>query len=272
MQVFALWDKPVETAPDLVRIVFDRWRAVVPPDQFTMVDGEQLAWHIRDLGLNPDSLAIQTKSNLLRLKLLLQHGGVWTDATVWPSISPDWVEPLCDATGFFAFRHPRPKLPMSTWFLAAKPGNRLVSIWLDACIAYWKTDRRKAATGPADYLRYKSWRRISRQSSYASVAPGLGGDKPFFPYHWVHQLFAYLLDNNTEFAEEWARVPHRSALPPHLIQRSRELSTPESLAAQLPTLLRTSPVHKLNWKVDWPDEVLEQLRSQAEVGDTLRIT
>jgi hypothetical protein len=94
---------------------------------------------------------------------------------------------------------------------------------------------------------------------------------PFFPYFWHHQLFGHLIETNAEFAETWARVPQRSALPPLLIQRSREVSPPESLAAQLPNLLRVSPVHKLNWKVAWPEDVLAQLRSQSEVPGCIRI-
>ena len=67
------------------------------------------------------------QADLARLDLLARHGGVWADATCF-CVRPldDWLLP-CLPSGFFAFDRPGPDRLLSTWFLAAQPGNALVS-------------------------------------------------------------------------------------------------------------------------------------------------
>ncbi len=71
-------------------------------------------------------LNLTKASNLLRLYLLKEYGGVWTDATVFCKISlSKWLQDYF-TTGFFVFRNPGRDRLLSTWFIAAEPGNALI--------------------------------------------------------------------------------------------------------------------------------------------------
>lgn len=89
-------------------------------------------------------------SDMLRLQLLAEHGGVWIDSTVLytgPSKSsltgdfhPSWNEII--NTDLFVFQYTKPghrfSGNISNWFIASKKGNPFIMTLRDMLFAYWK--------------------------------------------------------------------------------------------------------------------------------------
>jgi hypothetical protein len=82
-------------------------------------------------------------ADLLRLNLLKNHGGIWTDATNFMTAPvPEYVE----KADFFVFLTDRithfPYSFMQNFFIRAKKGSYLNDTWLALCLEYWKSERK----------------------------------------------------------------------------------------------------------------------------------
>ncbi len=128
-------------------------------------------------GLIPANQDQTSRSNFVRLELLSRFGGVWADATTF-SVVPlsEWIEPHLNQ-GFFAFSSPGGDRLLSTWFLAAKPGNLIVEKWRIAVVAHWR-------------------------------------ERDDDKFHWVHRIFKQVYENDPAFARTWDQVNHISAQHP----------------------------------------------------------
>jgi hypothetical protein len=148
-------------------------------------------------------------SDIVRLEMLWRYGGIWMDATCLPTGRVLDRMPDLSASGFFAFEY-RPAR-FSNWFLACRPGNRVVGLLLEAQYRYWETY-----------------------------------DKPI-DYFVTHALFEALVAVDAEFRDAWAASPRPSADPPHEFQR--RMHEPYEAAAYR-ALLDGCFVHKLTYKFD----------------------
>jgi mannosyltransferase OCH1-like enzyme len=77
-------------------------------------------------------LSLAHQSDLIRLSLLSNHGGVWVDATTF-CINPlhGWIDDHCKS-GFFAFHRPTREKLLSNWFIAASKECPISSRLLEA--------------------------------------------------------------------------------------------------------------------------------------------
>lgn len=79
-------------------------------------------------------------ADLIRLELLINYGGIWTDATVFYSGAlPDFLL----RNRLFAYQIVKPgrdgqAIPMSNWLLVSPKRNRLLLITRDLLYAYWR--------------------------------------------------------------------------------------------------------------------------------------
>jgi len=83
-------------------------------------------------------------SDLLRLNLLKNHGGVWIDATAYMT---GFIPQYIINEDFFVFLTGRqthfPYSFMQSCFIRAKKGSFLCGAWYQMCIEYWKKERKK---------------------------------------------------------------------------------------------------------------------------------
>jgi len=83
-------------------------------------------------------------SDLLRLNLLKNHGGIWLDATAYMT---DFVPKYILDEDFFVFLIGNltrfPYSFMQSCFIRAKKGSFLCDEWYQMCIDYWKTENKK---------------------------------------------------------------------------------------------------------------------------------
>jgi len=89
-----------------------------------------------------DVLAVATKartqfSDLLRVALLLEHGGVWVDATCFATQPLDQVPDTRTPSGFFVFRYRQYRI--ASWFMVAEPDDHVIASLYELMLIYWRT-------------------------------------------------------------------------------------------------------------------------------------
>jgi hypothetical protein len=163
------------------------------------------------IDLNEKTLTAASLSDVLRILLLHEFGGLWVDATLLCNRPlDDWL-PEVMGEGFFAFAAPAASRPLASWFLSADAGHYLVSAWCRQTIAYW-SDR----TAADDYF-------------------------------WFHHLFRDMVRSDPQVANAWARVPKVSADGPHQLQFGDRMYRPKAEAER--EIDWATPVFKLTHRL-----------------------
>ena len=217
--IWRLWLQGWDQAPDIVRACAASWTRLNPGWDVRDLDAaslrEMFAPTASDPGFFLAAISPAALSDLVRLKLLDKHGGVWVDATTYCLAPLDAWLPGVMSQGFFAFDRPRPDRMIASWFLAASAGHPAVRLWLAAAEDYWR----------------------NRSS------PDI--------YHWVHGLFEDVYEARADFRAIWDLTPKWSANGPHALAPYPErLLGP--LTAEVRTFVEDagSPLLKLTHRID----------------------
>ncbi len=208
--VWSYWQQGENAAPDLVKSCIATWRSLNSGWDVRVLDEGSVPQFATMTHL-PESIGVQHYTDVLRVRLLDDHGGVWADATTLCATPLDhWLPPLMQS-GFFAFSRPATDRVVASWFLASEPGGALIRAWRHATDAYW------ASVGRADH------------------------------YYWLHYLFEWMTLKNAEVGGLWARTPQISADGPLLIQRCLRFGYDAGCLDE-GVDLDAIPIHKLNWR------------------------
>ncbi len=250
-QIYTLWLQGVEQAPRFVQWNLARWRMLNPDYSLTVLNAEDVAGLLRDSGIPWQSMTPQALSDVVRAKLLARQGGIWVDATVVASRPlSDWLPEAVSGTSFFAFERPAPDRPLSSWFLAGSPEHYLTTKWWEQVRRFW-SDKRVMA-------QYQG--SIVPPSPAAAVSPATQAPGEY-PYFWFHYLFEYLIESDQEFGSHWAACKRPAAEPAVALQAL--FSSPAKPGRdQIRAALNASPVHKLNWRVNYPIDEFDNVLSE----------
>jgi hypothetical protein len=242
--IYSLWLQGAESAPDLVKCNFRRWQLLNPEYHFRILELRDVRQLLADTRIDVDRLSAQALSDIVRARLLLENGGVWVDAALYP-VRPlgSWLPGVVSQSGFFAFSKPAPDRPISSWFLACTAGHVVLERWWRQIVRYWAQPRELVPGIPSDPARM--------------VSPAVAEGSNQFPYFWFHYLFQHLLDTDLDVAAYWSAMPKVSANLAHELQFLCE-STGFSVDS-LHRALTAAPVQKMNWRAGYPLDVLEQL-------------
>lgn len=196
--IWTCWFQGREQAPRLVRRCISSWEESNPGWTVRCVDREsatRLAALDRIVN-SQRSVTAASASDILRISLLHEFGGVWVDATCLCNRPLDeWLPQVIESEGFFAFDKPSQTRPVASWFLAASPGATILDTWYRETLNFWQ-DRRSTDN-----------------------------------YFWFHHLFRDLLTRDADFAQSWDRVPKISADGPHSLQHEDRMYRPLAEAA-----------------------------------------
>jgi len=248
-----------EDAPPVVRAVVDAWRKLNPDREVRVLDAAEAAPVLRRGGFDLDGATVQVRADALRLCLLEQHGGVWADASVLPRRPlARWFDGRLDRGGFCAPRRGDPGRALANWFLYAAPGDPLLAAWAEAARRYWHRPRTLVRTLPV-WRRRLYMRGPKTRPPEWFVTPGQGAARPLHPYFWPHYLFTFRVLSDPAMAARWDAVPRLPGGPLHALQELRK-AEPDDAAflSRAPDAWRGAPIHKLNWRLDWPDQVLQR--------------
>lgn len=186
--IWILWLQGRGNAPEIVQRCIASWEYKNPTWEVRCLDEITLQHYIKVgtyIDLSNRKITRASFSDIVRIALLHEYGGVWADATTVCNLPlDDWLTDIM-SEGFFAFNlhnFPKPDRPLASWFLAAKVGNQLVSKWTKRVVEFWKQN-----------------------------------DKTD-DYFWFHHLFYELLETDGIALRDWKRIPKIEAKGPHSIQ------------------------------------------------------
>lgn len=218
--IWTCWFQGRDAAPPLVKKCLSTWERNNPGWKFRCLDATSLERYIplrEYINLDHQSLTAASLSDIARILLLREFGGVWVDATLFCNRPLDeWLPGLMEE-GFFAFAAPAPDRPLSSWFLSAAPDNYLISTWCRWTIEYWSN-----RTSSDDYF-------------------------------WFHHLFRKMCAEDRAAAEAWLRVPKVSADGPHALQFGGRMY--RQAREVLESIDWATPVFKLTYRL--PEEGLK---------------
>lgn len=250
--IWFLWFQGLDKAPYVVRKCYESWVVRNPGWRIMLLDESTLPG-FGTVNYSSDTVRAippTKRSDLVRLDLLAHHGGVWTDATCL-CIRPldDWLLPYMKS-GFFAFSRPGPDRLLSSWFLAAEPGNILPTRLFSQLHSYWdshifRNEEREFTVNVLQRLlrgsaRTRGWWFSRPVAEWLSVHP-----RNFV----VHYAFEKLIREDPSCAEIWDRTPKVSAHPLHRPQLGGLLSPlSEELRSQIDR--QDVPLYKTSWRVD----------------------
>jgi Capsular polysaccharide synthesis protein len=183
---FTYWNTPLEDAPPIVQACLVSQLKHLG-NSHRVMDDRHIAHAISmpsTIITKRDCMSTTHYSDVIRLCLLAQYGGVWLDATVFLS-GP--IEDSLRSSEFFAYTRPHDPYLISSWFLAAERSNYLILRWLELLVQYWREFNQ------------------------------------LVDYFLLHHLFEILVLTDRRFRQVWSSMPERSFLPPHVLQ-SRLLS------------------------------------------------
>lgn len=212
--IWTCWFQGRQNAPELVEQCLASWETLNPDWDFRCLDAETAGRYIdfdEYINLQNQTITAASLSDILRLLLLHEYGGVWVDATLYCNQPLDEWLPFAMGTGFFAFSKPAYDRLLASWFIAAVPGNILLVKWTARAINYW---------------RGRNWSN---------------------DYFWLHHQFGELCSIDREFRTAWERVPKISADGPHSIQSAGMYEPVEDVAQGIDW---TVPVFKLAHRLD----------------------
>lgn len=144
-KVWCCWLQGMENAPELVQACYESLKKNLKDKEIVVITSENLGEYVTF----PEYIIEKWKkgiisnthfSDLLRLELLIEHGGTWIDSTVLCTADfPDYVN---DAD-FFVFRNDYRRnmsCKLSSWFMSSKADYPLLKYVRDLIFAYWQKE------------------------------------------------------------------------------------------------------------------------------------
>ena len=265
-KLFMYWHQGWDSAPDFVKRCAATWQRHNPTWDINLLDAATIGKKIElPAALKTLNLPLPALSDVIRIHLLKQYGGVWADATLWCTRPlDDWIDSVCDHSGFFAYDKPGPDRPISSWFLAAGTDCRIVDIWysevrhlLTKTQAYVRHHQRfgdKQEGWLSNAISNLCMNYLLLRFKYENLLISTSEDPGAENYFWFHYLFGRLLEQNSEFHHLWTSTPKISADGPHLLQHLG-LSNTMTDRADFVIKNKFSNVFKLNRRKSFPDEI-----------------
>lgn len=272
MDIFTYWNTGRDRAPAAVQKCFDRWEEMNPGHDVHVLTETDLRGIVTDLPFDIGTLPVQAQSDILRIRLLREHGGAWVDATVLPMLPLDaWYDAYVGTSGIFMF-HGRPsQWKLGNNLILAKKGNHFIEALDDAARAYWAHPRTLVdfmlppsrpigprGTPKALLTRGKGWPyvRFVWKWYHDMLYPVSqeGRQSRFFPYFWQMYLMMQLIETDPKVRSTVEVMTYRNHELCHTIQHFRTYLGAD-FPKSIPTALLCSPVQKLDWRVEWPDAV-----------------
>ena len=218
--IWIYWGQGEDNAPHIVKRSIESWRNRNPRWDVKVLDEKSVAQFV-DMSDCPAFLGHRLFSDLLRLRLLEVHGGVWADATVFCHRPlDDWLA-LQATAGFFCFVEPGPDRLVETWFIAAQKGNFLAAGWARAL-----SDAYRPLAEPPDI------------------------------YFLTMYAFQWWLKTNADAGEAWRRCAKLPAQPTFFLMSHLHGRTPFEVVSD--AIEVGLPVSKLDWRADVEPEAFDQ--------------
>ena len=141
--IWFCWLQGMDSAPDLVRACHNSIATNLPGNNVVIITADNyhnyvtLPDYIKRKyhdGIIPHPLF----SDILRLALLIHHGGTWIDASVLCTGNKYWEDIQNSELFLFRYFKDGKVIGISNWFIHAKPNNPVLRSTLGMLLAYWR--------------------------------------------------------------------------------------------------------------------------------------
>lgn len=212
--IWVCWLQGMENAPEIVKKCVASVKRNMPKYEVRVLTAE----NIFDYVTLPEHIVRKYKkgtitfthfSDILRTALLVQHGGIWLDATVL--LTDELPAKMTDAPLFFLQKSKLQMIPHmgSSWMLVGQKGNAVLQRLLELLSDYWKKENK---------LR---------------------------DYYLFHLFFYLVLECNEEGKKALRAIPYVPNVDAHTMQYTLFEDYDEQIWKQTTS---RSPIHKLTWK------------------------
>uniref|UniRef100_A0A6C0DPJ5 Capsular polysaccharide synthesis protein n=1 Tax=viral metagenome TaxID=1070528 RepID=A0A6C0DPJ5_9ZZZZ len=179
--IFLLWLQGWEHASWLNKQVAESWELNNNSDwKIHYIDLENVKDYVNDINYIYDKtkdISPQAKSDIIRLSLLKNHGGVWADATML-CMQPlqHWIDEAIAPAGLWMYHGlgggMSKEFGPASWFIISEKDGYMITKWKEECDNYWNANR--SANN----------------------------------YYWMDGLFKKLFENDEEFKRLWLQTPY----------------------------------------------------------------
>jgi hypothetical protein len=177
--IWIYWKQGWNNAPEVAKICLKSWYkynsdySIVELDDFNMKKYFDID---EDFNLSISKPDIVAKSDIIRLGLLKNNGGLWVDSTCFCTKPLNlWLDEIMINFDFFAYNKHINSVLISSWFLSSTNNSYLINKWYEAVLQYWKNRSKKHT------------------------------------YFWVHELFSQEYNKDIHFKNLWDKTPKYSA-------------------------------------------------------------
>lgn len=226
--IWITWFQGWDNAPDISQKCLESWKHYNPDWDIILLDNTNYKKYcnIDEVlpGLDTNNISL---SDILRLFLLKESGGIWADSTLFCNKPLNtWIHDIKDS-----FLFTRKDRMIASWFIAAQSNSYIVDVWYNNMVNYWKY-------------------RISETDQFEQQ------------YGWVHALFRSSYAQDKKFksiVDSWDKIDCLSdgqnrGRGPHLFAPYRKYFYNE-ISEQIKNRIdaKVDPVYKLSYKIntDW---------------------
>lgn len=215
-------DNDKYSVPWLQRQVAESWEVNNPGWTVVYLSLANLKEYANDIDyMFNKTISYQAMSDIIRLSILKNHGGVWADSTMLCMQPLDnWVDAALVPSGFWMYHGHGAGMMMdcgpASWFIVSEANSLMISKWKMACDAFWLFRQRIDET----------------------------------EYFWMDSLFKLLYTTDAEFARQWDAVPYvycETKGQAHTLQ----LHGMEGNDEELKEMFRTHPPYALKFWNYW---------------------
>ena len=257
--VWTLWYQGLAAAPLVVRRCIDSWIEQNPTWNVVVLDSDNLTDYVQ-LDLPPAKLAtlpLTKQSNLVRLQLLSENGGVWADATTICMRPLDtWIDGYT-RSGFFAFEWPGRDRLISNWFMVSERHGPIVARLQKRYVSFFmENDFELNMDGRLQHAAVTRFERLLNRSTRTTrfwFLPIFTKLLRIYPYFIFHYMFARLVATDPVCRRVWCDTKRISADIPHRLQVGMGLLGPLTPELKEEIDERQAPLYKLTWKYN-PDD------------------
>jgi hypothetical protein len=231
--IWILWLQGWDKAPWLQQQIAESWRSQNPTWKIVLLSMENLKDYVTDCPYLYDpskQISMQAASDIIRLSLLKNQGGVWADSTMLCMQSLDkWLtdEQMC--SGLWCYHGGGGGLPekegVASWFIISEANGYMITKWKELCDQYW----------------------TSRSFAHE--------------YFWMDSLFRVLYDTDPTFKAKWRQVP--SPCCEDKGQAHWLAYTMLNSNQEIKDFIRTNPPYAFKLSKNWTNKYKNEVPAEA---------
>ncbi len=215
-KVWVCWFQGIDNAPALVQKCYQLLKANLTEQEIILITSDNMADYVQFPYFimekwKKGQITHTHMTDLLRLELLINRGGMWIDATVLCTSKRVDIPDYYFDSELFLYQILKPGRDgqaqlISSWLMSAKTNNKILMMTRYLCYEYWKINNK------------------------------------IVDYFLLHYFFSIALEHNKE---EWSRIVPRDNATPHILL----LRLFEQYDERMWNAIKEqTPFHKLSYK------------------------